>query len=75
MQPPVKEAVDYFVLLGPSVFRKATGEVGVAGGAPVFHVILFLSGREKKLAKTIRTNHKTLQMSYIGATHPSLFVP
>lgn len=47
MNPPVKQAADYFVLLCASVLREAAGEVGVTGGAPVLHVILLLSGKKR----------------------------
>lgn len=46
MHSQVKQAVDYFVLLCASVLREAAGEVGVTGGAPVFHVILLLSRKK-----------------------------
>lgn len=43
----MKQAVDYFVLLCASVLWEAAGEVGVTGGAPVFHVILLLSRKNR----------------------------
>lgn len=45
--PPATQEMDYFVLLCAPVLREAAGEVGVTGGAPVFHVILLLSRKKR----------------------------
>lgn len=63
MHPPVKQAVNYFVLLCAPVLREAAGEVGVTGGAPVFHVILLLSRKKRtNMIQDLETNHKALKM-------------